>query len=395
MAKGKKLKRVLSAALAVVMLLGLAAPALAQEDEGNGVRVVQVDNSAVTPKVELERPTLHAEEMPLGNQTVRVAIVLDGKSTMDAGYALEGVADNAAAVAYRAGLQRTQARMEDVISARALGGERLDVVWNFTLAANIISANVPYGKLDAIRAVPGVKDVVLETRYDLTDDTVAAESPNMATSGGMIGTTVAYDGGYTGAGQRIAIIDTGTDTDHRSFAADSFEYAILEDAKKVDESVADFAGAAEKLDLMTKEDVLELLPQLNIASKVAENEKDKLYYTSKLPFGYNYVDSDYDITHDNDNGSEHGSHVAGISAANRYVTVKNGEQTEFKPALDEVKTQGVAPDAQILTMKVFGKRGGAYDSDYMAAIEDAIVLGADSINLSLGSSSAGRPTSRL
>ena len=37
--------------------------------------------------------------------------------------------------------------------------------------------------------------------------------------------------------------------------------------------------------------------------------------------------------------------------------------------------QGVAPDAQILTMKVFGARGGAYDSDYMAAIEKASVDG--------------------
>ena len=40
-------------------------------------------------------------------------------------------------------------------------------------------------------------------------------------------------------------------------------------------------------------------------------------------------------------------------------------------------------------MKVFGTGGGAYDSDYMAAIEDAIILGADAINLSLGSAMAG------
>ncbi len=46
----------------------------------------------------------------------------------------------------------------------------------------------------------------------------------------------------------------------------------------------------------------------------------------------------------------------------------------------------MAPDAQLITMKVFGKNGGAYDSDYMAAIEDAILLGCDSVNLSLGSS---------
>ena len=51
---------------------------------------------------------------------------------------------------------------------------------------------------------------------------------------------------------------------------------------------------------------------------------------------------------------------------------------------------GVAPDAQLVVMKVFGVGGGAYSSDYMAAIEDAIWLNCDSVNLSLGSGSAGR-----
>ena len=41
-----------------------------------------------------------------------------------------------------------------------------------------------------------------------------------------------------------------------------------------------------------------------------------------------------------------------------------------------MKVQGVAPDAQLITMKVFGKNGGAYESDYLVAIEDAIVLSA-------------------
>ncbi len=40
--------------------------------------------------------------------------------------------------------------------------------------------------------------------------------PNMATSGEMIGTSAAYAAGYTGAGMRIAVIDTGIDTDHQS-----------------------------------------------------------------------------------------------------------------------------------------------------------------------------------
>lgn len=54
--------------------------------------------------------------------------------------------------------------------------------------------------------------------------------------------------------------------------------------------------------------------------------------------------------------------------------------------------QGVAPDAQLITMKVFGKGGGAYDSDYMVAIEDAVMLGCDAVNLSLGSGNAGFTT---
>ena len=46
-------------------------------------------------------------------------------------------------------------------------------------------------------------------------------------------------------------------------------------------------------------------------------------------------------------------------------------------------------------MKVFGKNGGAYDSDYMAAIEDAILLGCDAVNLSLGSTSPGYATNAV
>ena len=79
-------------------------------------------------------------------------------------------------------------------------------------------------------------------------------------------------------------------------------------------------------------------------------------------------------------------HVAGIATANRYIPIEDGA---YEAAMDTVLTQGAAPDAQILVMKVFGTNGGAYDSDYVAAVEDAIVLGCDSVNLSLGSAAPG------
>lgn len=81
-----------------------------------------------------------------------------------------------------------------------------------------------------------------------------------------------------------------------------------------------------------------------------------------------------------------GFSTLGISAANRFVPDGKGGYTD---ALQTVKMQGVALDAQLLVFKVFGKKGGAYASDYMAAIEDAIVLGCDSVNLSLGTRNPG------
>lgn len=47
-----------------------------------------------------------------------------------------------------------------------MNGSRLDVVWNLTLAANLISANVKYGQIQDILSVDGVADVVVEQRYE-------------------------------------------------------------------------------------------------------------------------------------------------------------------------------------------------------------------------------------
>lgn len=46
---------------------------------------------------------------------------------------------------------------------------------------------------------------------------------------------------------------------------------------------------------------------------------------------------------------------------------------------------GVAPEAQILNMKVFKASGGASFSDVLAALEDCIALEVDAVNMSLGS----------
>ena len=203
--------------------------------------------------------------------------------------------------------------------------------------------------------------------------------PNMATSTIQTGATNAWAAGYTGAGSKVAVIDTGIDYEHQSFSAAGYEYSMALNAAAAHMTVDEYkesVGVLEKADLTD-----EVLGQLNV--KVTA---DKAYINSKIPFAYNYIDSNYTVDHLHDAQGEHGSHVEGIAAANKYIQNDDGT---FTAALDSVMVQGVAPDAQIVTMKVFGAGGGAYDSDYMAAIEDAVVLGCDSVNLSLGSGAPG------
>ncbi|MBQ1675212.1 MAG: S8 family serine peptidase, partial [Oscillospiraceae bacterium] len=295
-------------------------------------------------------------------------IELDGKPTIDAGYPIENIAENQAAVSYRSSLRAQQdamtARIEQAI------GSTLDVRWNLTLAMNVISANVRYGDIAKIKALSGVKDVFLETRYEppVTVESDETADPNTAnTSDAMVGAAQTWAEGYTGAGHTVAIIDTGVDYLHQSFNEDAFNHAIAETGKTVN--------------LMTA----------STYSGMTLNGSGR-YVSAKIPFGYNYVDQTNtleNLGHMQDTAGEHGSHVAGISAANRFI--KSG--SSYVDAASSVHAVGMAPDAQILIMKVFGANGGAYDSDYMAAIEDCLTMGVDVCNLSLGSSAPGFTTS--
>ncbi|MBQ2201005.1 MAG: S8 family serine peptidase, partial [Clostridia bacterium] len=291
------------------------------------------------------------------NKIVRVSIFLDGKSTIDKGYEVQ----SSGAKSYREKLRKQQdtlqAKIEQVV------GHELTVKWNLTLLANAISVEIPYKDVALIRGMEGVKSVELETQYEAPKP-VDAEPNTANTSANMVGAQYAWNTlGYTGAGSRVAIIDTGIDATHQSFADAGFNHAI--------ELVR---AEGKTVDLMSS------IPSsgLNASGAIKLNNGDK------IPFAYNYVDRNTTMTH-NDAGSNHGSHVAGIAAANRFI--KNG--SNWEEAVDYVGAVGMAPDAQLLIMKVFGAGGGAYDSDYFAAIEDAVVLGADACNLSLGSGAPG------
>lgn len=200
--------RMVSLMLVLALLAGFALPVRAgRAEQGSQAKALSFEQTAssAAPQRLLPEATKPESQAPdyANTDLVRVSIVLDRASTIGAGYATSGIAANASAMSYRDSLKQEQAGM--TASIERATGNRLDVVWNLTLAANLISANIPYGQLSAIQALPGVREVILENRYDPAVYSVdEPDSPNMSTSCDMIGSAAAWACGYTGAGSRIA-----------------------------------------------------------------------------------------------------------------------------------------------------------------------------------------------
>ncbi len=204
--KNAMLKRTLSLVLALAMLLGIlpgsVLTANAREPE---VTFREVPNTYEASDLMLDSAGVQeteSRELPLAtdeNGNVRVSIVLDRESTLEKmDFHSENLARNAVATAYRTGLECEQAVMEAKIT-RTIGHE-LDVVWNMTLATNAISAWVAPEEMEAIAALPGVRQVVPETKYEPNRAQEASVQPQMATSAPMTGANAAWAAGYTGKG---------------------------------------------------------------------------------------------------------------------------------------------------------------------------------------------------
>ena len=211
--------------------------------------------------------------------------------------------------------------------------------YDYTAALNGFSIRIPYGDLEAVREMKEVKVAFVAEQYALPDTGRETESTiSMASSSGMVGATEANELGYDGAGTVVAVLDTGMDTDHEAFSV------MPTEAK------------------YTREDIQKLLEK---GLACGMTTADEVYVSEKIPFGFDYAEGDASTEADID----HGVHVAGTVAGN------NGE--DFF---------GVAPNAQLLVMKVFSDGSGSTSDDIiLAGLDDAVKLGADAANLSLGS----------
>lgn len=268
----QKLRQLLAVLLTLCLLLGCV-PAVFAADQ---TKELELQQTPVSISPENENVETDAADEPAPEETVRVIIRFRSDSLTGHGYSTRGLGSNAAALAYSDRLQKKQRTQIKAISAEL--GVTLPVRYQFTIGVNGVATSVPYGEVEAIRAMDGVESVYVENQYEPD-----VEEPNTATAGTMIGSYNAWADGYTGAGSRVAIIDTGLDIDHPSFDESAFLYGLERSAARFGKQVSDY-------DLMTEEDITKVLPRLHASERMSGLTADELYRTAKIPYAFNYID---------------------------------------------------------------------------------------------------------
>jgi len=253
-------------------------------------------------------------------------------------------------------------RMSARAAVAAIGGT---VHTEYQYILNGLRVRIPSSKLEILRANPNVADVQLVTRYErsaVTGGAVAGRAGSLPSNASAatevqaknVWAQTATSRAGTGFGIKVAVIDSGIDYSHDLFVRNG----------------------------------------------------DTTFPTAKVPLGYDLVGDDYapgngglsevpqpdsdpmdcDITA----GGGHGTHVAGtvagygikangdtfgISSSERYTSSLNVSTFRIAP--------GMAPLATLIAIRIFGCQGGTeLTAD---GIEKAVALGANVINLSLGS----------
>ncbi len=226
---------------------------------------------------------------------------------------------------------------------RLLNGKQDDVISKIVKKENKIrhryydglngfSMEGEFKELEAIQSTPGVVSVHVAKTF----------KPSMTESKDIVQAQKVWeDLGYRGEGLIVAVVDSGVNYLHPDFT-------LPDDSKEETK--------------WTEDSITSTLNSTSINDK---------WYSDKVPSGYDWADIDNDVI---PNGSQHGMHVAGTVGANG---------NELSGGI-----KGVAPGVQILAEKVFSDTdGSAYEDDIIAGIYHAVELGADVINLSLGSDS--------
>lgn len=229
-------------------------------------------------------------------------------------------------------LLSAQASVLGAINNEVVGDTKVEAV--YTMLFNGFAIKASYGDMEEIKAIDGVKSV-----YVLPDIKL---EPHLSESVEMIGPVSDGDKTYTGRGQLVAVIDTEFDTKHEFFAA-SPENPMYPTQDAMGEYIKD--------------------------KELITSDASRVYVNQKIPFAYDYFGNDNDLY---STENIHGTHVAGI-VGGKAGTTDSG-----------VTLNGVAPDSQLVLMKIGDDAKGLDITKSMLALENAVKLGVCAVNCSFG-----------
>lgn len=283
------------------------------------------------------------------NEVVDILVELDDEPAAAVLAAQSLTPGIAAAEKTAAKVQQTLLRRQATVQSRldrSLRQEQVDYTYSYTMLFNGFALRTTRKNLETIQSAKGVSRAFVAGSYTLpTVEQADTQALQVALATNQ----------FTGKGMTIAVLDTGLDTAHPAFTNASA------DAKFTKDYVSGILQAAD----------------LNAEALMPGVTADDVYLSAKIPFAFDYAGKDAQVAPGSKWDAanlEHGTHVAGISAG--YAVDGEGAVT----------FSGVAPDAQVIPMKVFDDSGtGAATITILAALEDAGRLGVDAVNLSLGS----------
>ncbi len=385
------MKRFLALALVVAMMLSLTPATYAhnkqQIGESNTLTADELFDVTRPGKSEsVDNPLAEVKQIYSKDDIVTVIVHLESSPVIEnystyalpkgesAGSALSTFLNSEEATRYAENLMMEQNAIIHRIT-KSNANLQLEVVAQWTNLVNGMAVRLPYGQVEKLREAEGVKNVYVQKVYARPTEPVV-EAGNAGYSYDMVGLGEVWGEGFTGEGMLIAVLDTGLDLLYATYWDDtigenvtgirSVHEAFTEDSFKTDGVTTRWDEASMKAFVESNN----LVANTDMNGGILIYDGNALYKNLKVPFAADYSDGDVNVW----SSTTHGTHVAGTVAG--YVETAEGE----------VVFSGVAPDAQILAMKVFpDENGGAEEYAVIGALEDAAKLGADVMNLSLGS----------
>ena len=250
--------------------------------------------------------------------------------------------------------ESTKAPREKALKEIKDKGIDYEKLFEYDTLMNGFALETTFSNAKKIQELDFVDTVEMSVSYNKPENVASEEEKKESTeandfskaldSYNLINIQPLWNKGYRGQGKVVAVLDSGLDPNH----------PVLR--------LSDNSKSKYK----TKDEIEKIKKEAGI-------DYGK-WYSEKLPFAFNYNDWNNDIKQSA--YKSHGMHVAGTAVGNPKEKFTNGDYVT-----------GIAPEAQLIFMRVFSdtKNAGTESYIYTKAIEDAIKLGADTINLSLGS----------